>query len=458
MIDRLRRSSLSKPAVLVILLLVLWIPLASIQSLIAERGDARQQASAELAQTYAGEQVLRGPVLLLPVTERWNEDERQAGGATRFGVPRVDTYWHAVFPERLGYVGEMTPDERYRGIFKVLFYRYQGQVRGEFAPLDARALRPRHPQARLDVGDPVLAISVSDLRGLHGLPEAEVAGERLRFAAPLADAGSLRGLQVPLSGAALTAWRAGQRLPLSMALDLLGQQRLAIAPLAEDTTATLRSSWADPSFGGRFLAAERLVGDSGFEARWRVSALATDARAQFRQRLASTTPVAEPEDSFDVRLVEPLDVYALSGRAIKFGILFVALVLSAVFMFEVFRRLRLHPVQYGMVGASLALFFLMMLALSEKMRFGLAYGLAAGASVLLLGLYFSAVLRARRHGLGVAGFVLVLYGALYGLLLSESHALLLGACLLFAMLASLMMLTRRIDWYALGATDDEAQP
>jgi inner membrane protein len=458
MIDRFRRFSLSKPAWLVVLLLVLWIPLASIQSLIAERGDARQQATAELAQTYSGEQVVRGPVLLVPVTERWTEDERQEHGATRFGVPRVDTYWHAVFPERLGYAGEMTPDQRYRGIFKVLFYRYQGQVRGEFAPFDARVLQPRRPDARLDLGVPVLAISVSDVRGLQGMPVADVAGERLRFVGQLADAGSLRGIQAPLSGAALTAWRTGQRLSLAMDLDLLGQQRLAIAPLAEDTTAELRSSWADPSFGGRFLATERRVGDTGFEARWRVSTLATDARAQFQQRLATAAPIVEPEDSFDVRLVEPLDVYALSGRSIKFGILFVALVLAAVFMFEVFRRLQLHPVQYGMVGASLALFFLMMLALSEKMRFGLAYGVAAGASVLLLAVYFSAVLRARRHGVGVAGFVLVLYGVLYGLLLSESNALLLGACLLFAMLASLMLLTRRVDWYALGAADEDAQP
>ena len=45
----------------------------------------------------------------------------------------------------------------------------------------------------------------------------------------------------------------------------------------------------------------------------------------------------------------------------------------------------------------------------------------------------------------------VLYAALYGLLLSEDNALMLGSLLLFAILAGIMTLTRRVDWYSLGA-------
>jgi inner membrane protein len=124
----------------------------------------------------------------------------------------------------------------------------------------------------------------------------------------------------------------------------------------------------------------------------------------------------------------------------------------AAFMFELFRKLRLHPVRYGLVGLSIALFFLLLLALSEKMVFGAAYAAAAGASVLLLGVYFSAVLGGWRRGLSFAAFVAVLYGALYGLLASESNALLLGALLVFGMLATLMLATRKVDWYALATS------
>ena len=44
----------------------------------------------------------------------------------------------------------------------------------------------------------------------------------------------------------------------------------------------------------------------------------------------------------------------------------------------------------------------------------------------------------------------LLYAALYGLLISEDNALVLGAGLLFAILAGLMIVTRRVDWYRVG--------
>jgi inner membrane protein len=155
-------------------------------------------------------------------------------------------------------------------------------------------------------------------------------------------------------------------------------------------------------------------------------------------------------DTFDVTLVQPLNVYTMSNRAVKYGALFVGLTLMAVFMFELFRKLRVHPVQYGLVGLSIALFFLLLLALSEKIAFALAYAIAAGASVLLLGVYFTAVLGGRTRGAGLAACIAVLYAALYALLASETNALLLGAALLFAMVAGLMVATRRVDWYALA--------
>ena len=122
----------------------------------------------------------------------------------------------------------------------------------------------------------------------------------------------------------------------------------------------------------------------------------------------------------------------------------------AGFMFELFRKLRLHPVQYGLVGLSIALFFLLLLALSEKLLFWQAYSVAATASVSLLAVYFSSVLGGWRRGASFAAFVALLYGALYGLLASESNALLLGALLVFGMLAVLMLATRKVDWYALS--------
>ena len=198
--------------------------------------------------------------------------------------------------------------------------------------------------------------------------------------------------------------------------------------------------------------------DSGFDARWRITALTTQAREQVRASLhgeharASLAGV-EGLDTFDVALVQPVNVYSMSERAVKYGVLFIGLVLMAVFMVELFKRLALHPVQYALVGLSIAVFFLLLIALSEKIGFALAYAGAAGASVALLAMYFSAVLGSVQRGGSLAAYVALLYGALYGLLASESNALLLGALLVFGMLAALMGATRHVDWWRLGGSD-----
>ncbi|RYY85192.1 MAG: cell envelope integrity protein CreD, partial [Comamonadaceae bacterium] len=264
-----------------------------------------------------------------------------------------------------------------------------------------------------------------------------------------------QGIHAELPATALDAWSKRQPVPFQLELTLVGQERLSIVPLADETTAHLESAWPHPSFGGEFLAVKRTVADSGFTADWAVSSLVSSARAQVAQSGPKAASLAAV-DSFDVSLVEPLNVYTLASRAAKYGLLFVTLTLLAAFMFELFGKLKLHPVQYGLVGLSITLFFLLLVALSEKIAFGMAYGVAALASTSLLTVYFSAVLRGLRRGLGLGVYVGVLYAALYGLLSSEDNALLLGALLLFSLLALLMIVTRRIDWYRLSAREPRA--
>jgi inner membrane protein len=52
-----------------------------------------------------------------------------------------------------------------------------------------------------------------------------------------------------------------------------------------------------------------------------------------------------------------------------------------------------------------------------------------------------------RRGMLFAASLLLLYGILYMLLQSEDNALVLGSVLLFGVLAGIMLLTRKLDWY-----------
>ncbi|RIX73660.1 cell envelope integrity protein CreD [Acidovorax cavernicola] len=478
LLKALQSSVLVKVAGLCFLLLVLCIPLARIDDLNRARGESQQEAARELADSYAGPQTMVGPVLLVPYVERWTELVRDAQGKVIGQAAQRKDMTHVVFPDKLHIEGNMAPQERYRGIFRIPFYTLNAALGGGFAAFDPKNVQHSETASTLEFQTPMLAFHVSDLRGLDGSPVLSVNGEALRFRQRVPalpdDAAYADGIHAPLGGAALAAWQSGKPLAFDMKLSLVGQDTLSMVPIAEETTAHLSSPWAHPSFGGRFLAIQRQVTPKGFDAQWRVSSLVTTAREQVRAGLAGGSSeaaeasavvrkaapgprVSGPLQTFDVSLAQPVNVYSMSTRAGKYGALFIGLVLMAAFMFELFRKLRLHPVQYGLVGLSIALFFLLLLALSEKFAFHFAYAGAAAASVALLAVYFSAVLGGWQRGLSFAAFVALLYGALYGLLASESNALLLGALLIFGMLAALMLVTRKVDWYALSRRN-EATP
>jgi inner membrane protein len=66
----------------------------------------------------------------------------------------------------------------------------------------------------------------------------------------------------------------------------------------------------------------------------------------------------------------------------------------------------------------------------------------------LIGVYLMAAMRSFKAGWTFALSLLLVQGLIYGILMAEDYALLLGALLLFAALAVVMVVTRKLDWYA----------
>ncbi|WP_162301484.1 cell envelope integrity protein CreD, partial [Cognatilysobacter segetis] len=242
-------------------------------------------------------------------------------------------------------------------------------------------------------------------------------------------------------------------------LQLAGAESLAVVPIGKRNRIDLASTWRHPSFQGLSPWRSR-IDATGFRAQWQVASVATDAQ---RQYLAGrgTVPFGDPSaaradpgvgvDTLGVVLADPVDAYTQADRATKYGVLFVVLTFVGFFMFELVKQVRIHPIQYGLVGLALVIFFLLLVSLSEHVAFGLAYLAASVACIGLIGFYLSAVLRSAARGTAFAAMLALLYAALYGLLISEDNALVLGAGLLFAILAGIMIVTRRVDWYRLGA-------
>src|SRR5262249_28184675 len=174
----------------------------------------------------------------------------------------------------------------------------------------------------------------------------------------------------------------------------------------------------------------------GFTAAWKVSRLATSG---------------SPAEQISVWFVEPAGLYQQLERASKYGFLFVGLTFAAFMLFELLRRLAIHPVQYALVGLALAMFFLLLTALSEHIAFAAAYAAASLACVGLVTGYLVWVLRSARFAFGFGAVLASVYAMLYALLQAEDYSLLGGSILLFVLLAVVMIGTRRVNWYELSA-------
>lgn len=238
-------------------------------------------------------------------------------------------------------------------------------------------------------------------------------------------------------------------------IEVGGSEAFAFAPLGDSNKLEIDSRWPHPQFNGAFLPRTRKVDGTGFKATWEVSSLASNAQAQYLrgsrigsdQISALATGAPGTFDLMGVSLVEPVNVYSQADRATKYGLLFVMLTFVGFFMFELIKQLRIHPIQYGLVGLALAIFFLLLVSLSEHIAFGRAYLAASAACIGLIGFYLCNVLHSVARGIGFSAMLAMLYAALYGLLVSEDNALVLGAGLLFVILAAIMVITRRVDWY-----------
>ncbi|MCX2894755.1 cell envelope integrity protein CreD [Stenotrophomonas lactitubi] len=419
------------------LILLLLIPLFLIRSVITERSAYREEAYSRVAESRAGTQRVVGPVRVVPWSKREQVEVVDAQGNKKTELQTTQGYWLQP-PATLQISGELLPSQRSVGLFKVPVYSWNGQLKATFSEDDY----PEHDG--MTYGEAYIALGVSDARGLVGTPNLRVDGQQVKLLPGVAGASALgRGLHAPIAGIA----RSGGTLAASsveLELQLDGSRSLSVVPVGDDNQIALRSSWPHPSFAGAFLPNERRVDAQGFDARWAVSSLASDAQ----QRLHEGDDL--DAQAVQVSLVDPVDTYTQADRASKYGVLFVVLTFVGFILFELIKSLRIHPLQYLMVGLALAIFFLLLISLSEHIAFWQAYLVSALACISLQAVYLANVLGHWKRGLGFAAMLTVLYGALYGLLVSENNALLMGSLLLFVILALAMWVTRRVDWYALA--------
>lgn len=449
------KTLLLKTIGIAVLALSLLVPVALIRDLIAERQARRDQAVGEIALGWGGRQVVAGPFLVVPYTRKRTDivNEITDGKARERRTERAETGVVRVPVDAVTLSIEARTTEKARGIHKARLYTARVRANGRVT-LPAR-FGVTDTTSRFEWGPPHFVVGVADPRGIRVVGPLSFGAARVEF--------------VPGSGDTTLAGGAHARLELSdiqemlthefsFAIELAGAETFAVAPLAKDTTVTLRANWRHPSFFGPFLPASHDIGDDGFTAAWKVSRYAAQGAGRLSECAAGKPCAALTEQLLGVSFIEPVGIYQQLDRASKYGFLFVGLMFAAFFLFELLKRLEIHPVQYGLVGLALAIFFLLLTALSEHVVFDLAYAIAALACVGLVTFYVVHVLRSPAPGLVFGAGLALLYGALYLLLNAEDYALLAGAMLLFALLGGVIVFTRHVDWYRLTRARTATEP
>ena len=440
------RALFLKSLLIAALSVVLMVPVGMIRELIAERQARRDQAVSEIALGWGGRQTLTGPYLLVPYERSWSEVIRETvdGSVKERRSERRESGELRFAPEAVDWAAEVRTSERMRGIYKARLYTARVQASGRIAVPMRFGLG--EDRGKLSFGTPRLVLGVADPRGLRSVSQLVAGVDTSVFASGSGDDALASGIHAPVAALGAPAPGGGRSLHFSFSFELAGSETFAVAPLAHDTTIALRADWPHPSFQGVFLPASHALAASGFSAKWQMSRYAT----QGEQRLGSCRRAdcgALSEQQAVVSFIEPVGVYQRLERAAKYGFLFVGLLFAAFFLFELLRRLAIHPIQYALVGLALAIFFLLLTALSEHIAFGQAYALATLACVGLLTSYVLRVLRSTAAGLAFGAGLGALYGVLYLLIQAEDYSLLGGAALLFGLLALAMFATRNVDWY-----------
>ncbi len=414
-------------------MVVLLIPLNILSSLINERSSYRDDVEQSLRQSTSGPQTLTGPLIAIPVTELTTviEDKKEVKKERRF----IRYY----LPENLNIVGKQTVEPRRIGI-------YEGQIWRTAITLDATFNRQQlanDTDQNTQFGAPYIVLAVGDSRGIGKVGELAINGKSY----PIEPGSHLPGIEQGLHAILPAERLKDEKLTLRFNLDLMGTKQLAVVPIGRNSQFSLTSNWPHPNFIGDFLPQQRTVTESGFSANWQSTWFANNLNTHFYDgQLIDVDHLP----AFSVTVANPVDQYQLTDRAVKYAILLIGLTFMSFFLLETLTGLRVHPMQYLLVGLSLVMFYLVLLAVSEHTGFNVAWLLASLVCAGINGFYLKAVLKSGKASVMFTMGLLVLDAVLWLLLQSEDSALLLGTGVLFVSLSAIMLLTRNIDWYGMG--------
>lgn len=448
------KSSLSlKLFVIGFLIAILMIPIGMIAILANDRESRQAEAFREVSGKWGFEQTITGPILSIPYKDKV---ERTTAEGTV--IDEIIRYAHFL-PEELNIKGMIDPAKRQRGIYEVVVYNANLEISGGFLPPDFS----QWEIAKDDIlyNQAFVTLGITDMRGIKENLDLEWGGVKHAFnpGVKTSDVVAL-GINADVD----LSQNNNDSQNFKIALSLNGSRDLYFVPLGRSTQVELSSAWPDPSFQGSFLPQSHTINEAGFTALWKVSELNRGFPQKFLGSVNAVEPMTQNgygekmptisqagainQSNFGVRLLVLADEYQATVRALKYAIMLIALTFLVLFFYEAMRNVRVHPLQYILIGLALALFYLLLLSISEYLGFKIAYLLSAMTIISLITLYSRSIFKAWRPAILEALILVFVYGFIFVILQLEDYSLLVGSLGLLAILSLVMLVSRKINWYS----------
>lgn len=431
----LKNNIYFKVGAIVLIGLLLLIPTSMIKSLIRERESTQEEAINEVSSKWGEEQTISGPYISIPYF-RYVKEFSKKDSVER--IVQLKEFIH-ILPSQLTISGDIKPEPRYRGIYEIVVYNSKLAISGKFTKLNLTELDI--PLQDIQMQKAYLTVGINDLRGIEEQVSLRWNNNTFSFnPGVISNDVVASGINAKIN----LNPQDSSTYTFSFNLNLKGSQLLYFTPVGKITDIQMESTWKNPSFNGAFLPDNRKITAAGFLANWNVLHLNRNY-----PQVWTGSKHSIKESSFGIDLLLPVDNYQKSYRSIRYAILFIGFTFLVFFFIEVLNKIFIHPIQYILVGIALVVFYTLLLAISEHLKFNLAFILSALATLVLIAGYVKAILRSTKLTYLLSGILFILYAFIFVIIQLQDFALLIGSIGLFFILGLVMYFSRKIDWYSL---------
>ncbi|MGB5943653.1 MAG: cell envelope integrity protein CreD [Leeuwenhoekiella sp.] len=443
--DLIRTSITFRLFVVGFLVIILLIPLIFVQNLIEERASRQVEVVAEIQDKWGDAVLLYGPILQVPYktySEKAITNTKTKEVTTEI-IEKISTAYF--FPEVLDIKAAASPQIKKRGIYETAVYTGDIKLAGNFAKPDFSELEI--PDEHILWNKARILLKTSNLKGVKNQVIFQYNGESATLTSKyesqhrqLDGTMAMHTLQsAPLKNL-LSSEEKTIRFTTNISVN--GSADLQFVPIGKTTEARITSNWHTNNFTGNYLPYnDDKLQEKGFDARWKV----LDINRPFDQEYFHGLPNLN-EEAFGVNFMIPVDEYQKSERTAKYGFLVIGLTFLLFFLIQTLSKIAVHPFQYLMIGLALVMFYTLLIAISEHSSFLSAYLIAAVSVIVLITLYSKSILKIWKFPVFIGSALTGLYSFIYVIIQLESYALLVGSIGLFAILAAVMYVSRKIDW------------